>query len=65
MNQTSRRSFLSSAAAISTAIWIPKPVRGYTAAEVRARAVDGVVAPGTSKWDLDTPALCVDLDKLD
>ena len=43
-------------------MWIPKPVKGYTAAEL------GPVTPmkaGISKWDLDTPALCVDLDKLE
>jgi len=61
----SRRSFLSSAAALSAVVWIPKPVKGYSAAEVRARAVGDAVAPGMSKWDLDTPALCVDLDKME
>jgi D-serine deaminase-like pyridoxal phosphate-dependent protein len=65
MSQSSRRTFLSSAITASAALWIPKPVKGYAAAEVRARAVDGVVTPGMSKWDLDTPALCVDLDKMD
>jgi D-serine deaminase-like pyridoxal phosphate-dependent protein len=42
-------------------MWIPKPVTGYAAAEI------GPVTPhraGISKWDLDTPALCVDLDKM-
>ena len=28
-------------------------------------AVDNKVSPGVSKWDLDTPALCVDLDKME
>ena len=28
-------------------------------------AVDGTVKPGVSKWELDTPALCVDLDKME
>jgi D-serine deaminase-like pyridoxal phosphate-dependent protein len=28
-------------------------------------AVDQIVKPGISKWDLDTPALCVDLDKME
>ena len=65
MSQSSRRTFLSSAITASAALWIPKPVKGYAAAEVRARAVDGVATPGMSKWDLDTPALCVDLDKMD
>ncbi len=35
--------------------------RGYSAAEMRAKAEDGTLA-GVSKWELDTPALCVDLD---
>jgi D-serine deaminase-like pyridoxal phosphate-dependent protein len=35
--------------------------RGYSAAEMRAKAADGTLT-GVSKWDLDTPALCVDLE---
>jgi 3-hydroxy-D-aspartate aldolase len=61
---TSRRAFLSSAAAASAYVWIPKPVKGYTAGEMRAMAID-VAKPGVSKWELDTPALCVDLDKME
>jgi D-serine deaminase-like pyridoxal phosphate-dependent protein len=58
----SRRLFLASSAAAAAHVWIPKPVKGYTPAEV------GPVTPmkaGISKWDLDTPALCVDLDKME
>jgi 3-hydroxy-D-aspartate aldolase len=62
---SSRRSFLSAAGAASTFLWIPKPVKGYTAAEMRAMTVEGTVKPGVSKWELDTPALCVDLDKME
>jgi D-serine deaminase-like pyridoxal phosphate-dependent protein len=40
-------------------------VKGYTAAEMRAMTIDTRVKPGISKWDLDTPALCVDLDKME
>ena len=36
----SRRAFVSGAAALSAHIWIPKPVRGYTAAEMRAMSID-------------------------
>jgi D-serine deaminase-like pyridoxal phosphate-dependent protein len=61
----SRRTFLSSGAAASAYFWIPKPVNGYTPAEMRAMAVDGQVESGISKWDLDTPALCLDLDKFE
>ena len=63
---SSRRRFLSSAAALSAYVWIPKPVRGFGSAEMRAMADEqGHVRPGISKWDLDTPALVVDLDKFE
>ena len=58
----SRRAFLGASAAAAAHVWIPKPVKGYTAAEMRP--VEPMKA-GVSKWDLDTPALCVDLDKLE
>src|SRR5262245_66206782 len=62
---SSRRMFLSTAATLSAAVWIPRPVKGYTPAEMRAMAPADRVEPGISKWDLDTPALCVDLDKME
>lgn len=61
----SRRNLLSTTVVGAAAVWVPKPVKGYTAAEMQAFASDGMVAPGISKWDLDTPALCVDLDRLE
>lgn len=54
--RTSRRAFLSAGAGLSAAVWIPRPVKGYAPREVK---------PGMSKWDLDTPALCVDLDVME
>ena len=63
-SRPSRRAFVSGAAALSAHIWIPRPVRGYTAAEMRAMSIEDV-KPGVSKWELDTPALCVDLDKME
>jgi D-serine deaminase-like pyridoxal phosphate-dependent protein len=57
--------FLSGALTASASLWLPKPVRGYSPAEMRDMAVDQAVKPGISKWDLDTPALCVDLDKME
>ena len=60
----SRRAFLSTAAAASAYVWIPKPVKGFTAAEMRAAAA-GEAVSGVSKWELDTPALCVDLDRME
>ena len=59
---TTRRAFIGASAATAAHVWIPTPVKGYTAGN------SGPVTPmkaGISKWDLDTPALCVDLDKLE
>src|SRR5687767_4162404 len=66
---TTRRTFIGASAAVAAHVWIPKPVKGYTSAFATASLrPEGPVTPmkaGISKWDLDTPALCVDLDKLD
>ena len=51
-----------SAATAAAHVWVPGAARGYAAAEIAARIDNGI---GTSKWDLDTPALCVDLDRLE
>jgi len=59
----SRRAFIGTSAAAAAHVWIPKPVKGYTAAEVMAPVTP--MKAGISKWDLDTPALVVDLDKLE
>jgi hypothetical protein len=59
----SRRSFLAATAATAAHVWIPRPVKGYTATEILAPVTP--MATGISKWDLDTPALCVDLDNLE
>jgi D-serine deaminase-like pyridoxal phosphate-dependent protein len=61
----SRRRFLTAAGTTAATVWIPKNVRGYSKAEVLAHVVDTKVGVGVSKWELDTPALCVDLDKLE
>jgi hypothetical protein len=43
----SRRAFIASGAAASVYFWIPKPVKGYSASEMRGRLVDAeVVKPG-------------------
>jgi D-serine deaminase-like pyridoxal phosphate-dependent protein len=63
MSTNSRRAFLGASAAVAAHVWIPRPVKGYAAGELI-----GPVTPmkaGISKWELDTPALCVDLDKLE
>ena len=64
-SRSSRRSFLSIAGTASAFVWIPKPVRGYSAADMRTMTDGTTVKPGVSKWELDTPALCVDLDKME
>ena len=61
----SRRHFLHAGGAGAASVWIPKPVKGYRAAEMRQQAAGGRLEAGISKWDLDTPCLCVDLDRLE
>jgi D-serine deaminase-like pyridoxal phosphate-dependent protein len=52
-----RRDFMQTAAVAGAAtIWSP---------QLYARNFNAKTAIGMSKWDLDTPALCVDLDKLE
>jgi 3-hydroxy-D-aspartate aldolase len=60
----SRRAFLCTPAAAAL-VHVPKPANGYTAADMRALAPAGVLEIGVSKSELDTPALCVDLDLLE
>jgi D-serine deaminase-like pyridoxal phosphate-dependent protein len=60
----SRRNFLQTAGVSTVTMWIPKRVAGYSAADVRTQVTDSRVGAGISKWEIDTPALCVDLDKL-
>ena len=59
----SRRRFLQASGA--AAIWVPTNVRGYTASEMRGFYENGTMTVDVSKWELDTPALCVDLDLLE
>ncbi len=59
----SRRRFLQGAGA--AAVWVPTSVKGYTAAEMRSFGSDDVMEIDVSKWELDTAALCVDLDALE
>ena len=60
----SRRHFLAAGAGAAS-VWIPRSVKGYSAAEMRQQAVNDRIEVGISKWDLDTPCLCVDLDRLE
>jgi D-serine deaminase-like pyridoxal phosphate-dependent protein len=60
-----RRSFLAAGAAGAAAVWVPRSVNGYTTADLRAMTEGEVLQSRISKWDLDTPALCVDLDTME
>ena len=59
----SRRRFLQSAGAAAVAV--PTSNKGFTAAEMRGLDATDVMEADISKWELDTPALCVDLDALE
>jgi D-serine deaminase-like pyridoxal phosphate-dependent protein len=59
----SRRRFLQSTGA--AAIWVPSTMQGYTSAEMQAFYANGVMQQDVAKSELDTPALCVDLDLLE
>jgi len=63
VSRFSRRNFLVTSGAGAAALCVSGNAGGYTGAEMRARAADDTLT-GISKWELDTPALCVDLDKL-
>ncbi|MBT5906177.1 MAG: DSD1 family PLP-dependent enzyme, partial [Gammaproteobacteria bacterium] len=62
-NNFSRRRFLQAGGA--AAIWVPASVRGYTSKEMQDFYANGEMSVNVSKWELDTPALCVDLDRLE
>jgi D-serine deaminase-like pyridoxal phosphate-dependent protein len=60
-----RRTFLSVPAAAAY-MSVTKNVNGYSASDMRALASENRLEEvGVSKWELDTPALCVDLDRLE
>jgi D-serine deaminase-like pyridoxal phosphate-dependent protein len=58
-----RRSFITTSSAAASAL-VASKTTGYTAAAMQARAAEDKLT-GVSKWDLDTPALCVDLNALE
>jgi D-serine deaminase-like pyridoxal phosphate-dependent protein len=62
-NNLSRRRFLQAGGA--AAIWVPASVGGYTSKEMQNFYANGEMSVNVSKWELDTPALCVDLDRLE
>lgn len=64
--QWSRRRFIQSTGAASALAWAQGSVMGYTANEVSGLAEgESSMSVAVSKWELDTPALCLDLDKME
>ena len=59
-----RRRFLQTSSS-AAALWIPASVNSYTHQEIQDLYVDGSMQANVSKWELDTPSLCVDLDALE
>jgi D-serine deaminase-like pyridoxal phosphate-dependent protein len=62
MTSLSRRTFIATSGAV--ALGVSSTAGGYTATETQAGTAEENLT-GVSKWDLDTPALCVDLDALE
>lgn len=62
LSQSRRRFLLTTGTA---AAGLPALVNGYTAAEMQSFERAGLSEINISKWDLDTPALCLDLDALE
>ena len=60
----SRRNFIATTGAGAAALCVSNNAGGYTATEMQALAADDKLT-GVSKWELDTPALCVELDALE
>ena len=58
-----RRSFITTSSA-AAALCVSSRAGGDTTADMQARTAEDKMT-GVSKWDLDTPALCVDLDALE
>jgi D-serine deaminase-like pyridoxal phosphate-dependent protein len=59
----SRRSFLE--ASVGGSLMVPSMKTGLSHAEPNERPEMGDVQPGVSKWDIDTPALLIDMDALE
>jgi D-serine deaminase-like pyridoxal phosphate-dependent protein len=58
---SNRRVFLATSGLAAAHVWVPSGAKGYSAVDL-SRLENTV---GISKWELDTPALCVDLDALE
>ena len=60
----SRRRFLQNSGT-AAALWIPTHVNGYTQQELVSFSDEERIQREISKWELDTPSLCLDLDALE
>ncbi|MEC7581111.1 MAG: alanine racemase, partial [Pseudomonadota bacterium] len=60
----SRRRFFHTSGT-AAALWIPTSVNGYTQEELISLASDDGMQRDVSKWELDTPSLCLDLNALE
>ena len=60
-SRLSRRNFLVTSGTGAAALCVSGNAGGYTPAQMQSNAVNDKLT-GISKWELDTPALCVDLD---
>ncbi len=63
MWELTRRGFLGTAGAAGAGAWFSVAATGTRSGRSELGAADSEI--GRSKWDLDTPALCVDLDRLE
>jgi 3-hydroxy-D-aspartate aldolase len=61
----SRRTFLQSAGLGAAGAWVPGQVGGYSIDDLRPWLSGDRLEIGVSKWELETPALCLDLDRLE
>jgi 3-hydroxy-D-aspartate aldolase len=61
----SRRTFLQAAGIGAASVWVPRPVSGYSIEDLRPHLEGDRLQIGVSKSELETPALCVDLDRLE
>src|SRR5690606_27724286 len=60
-----RRTFLRSAGLGAASVWTTRPVSGSSPADMDRWQAEGRLDVGISKGELETPALCVVLDKLE
>ena len=63
-NPLSRRALLQASGLGAAALWVPRSVTGYTRSDITEGDGETLI-PGVSKWELETPALCVELDALE